>query len=160
MPASRRHKRIAKLGNLSKESADRVDREFADGSRRLTPKRRKKPGAIFPPEVNRRAESLIERLDENPELNIIPFISGDTRSLSKVKGDPIALLVRRINQTLEKRNPREKVAAHNAGKEPIEAMGKKRFMFRLRQRVSLGIYEHVEFDSIRRVKVRRAPPRR
>lgn len=160
MPASRRHRRLAKLGNLSRESADQVDREFADGSRRLTPKRKKKPNSSFPPEVNRRAESLIERLDENPDLTVIPFIGGDTRSLSKVKGDAIALLIRRINQTLEKRIPREKIAAHNAGKETIESMGKKRFMFRLRKRVSLGVYEHVEFDSIRRVKVKRVTPRR
>lgn len=158
MPASRRSRKHLKLGSQSSSQADWVAREFEDGSSKSRRSRRKKKA--FPQAVNEVAKAIITRLDGSPDLPLLPLSRKEATKLQGVNGNAVDMVAQRINQTFEKRTPREKVAAHNAGRDSINSLDQQRNAVRFRKRVSLGVYEYVEFDSIRRIRVRRTRPKR
>ncbi len=97
---------------------------------------------------------MIERLDELPEAEFIPFSNKEATRLQSVKGNGVAILAKQINVALQKRRPKEKVAAYNAGATKIREMGKTRNPVRHKKRAKDGYLDVLELDSLRRVRVR------
>lgn len=70
-------------------------------------------------------------------------------------GRGVAILVREVNAKLEKRKPREKIVAYNAGWTKIREIGLTRHPVERRKRPTERYKDVVEVDSFRRVQVRK-----